>query len=115
MNVQTQFYTKLYSSSKAKLDTPDAAIFIENPNLSMLSSEAREKCEGKITNKECQNIIKRFQLGKTSGNDGLPMEFYNVVWSSISEMVYLFLVYLINLFIYNFKYLLLCYRVFASH
>ena len=87
MNAQKQFYTKLYSSSKTKLDTLDAAIFFDNPNLSKLSSEAREKCEGKITNKECQNIIKTFQLGKTPGNDGLSIEFYNVFWSSIGVMV----------------------------
>ena len=87
MNAQKQFYTKLYSSSKTKLDTPDAAIFFENPNLSKLSSGASEKCEGKITIEECQNIIKAFQLGKTPGNDGLPIEFYNVFWSSIGEMV----------------------------
>ena len=36
MNAQKQFYTKLYSSSKTKLDTPDAASFFENPNLSKL-------------------------------------------------------------------------------
>jgi len=87
MNAQKQFYTKLYSSSKTKLDTPDAAIFFENPNLSKLSSEASEKYEGKITIEECQNIIKTFQLGKTPANDGLPIEFYNVFWSSIGEMV----------------------------
>ena len=75
MEAQKQFYTKLYSSSKTKLDTPDAAIFFENPNLSKLSSEASEKCEGKITMEECQNIIRTFQLGKTPGNDGLPIEF----------------------------------------
>ena len=84
MNAQKQFYTKLYSSSKTKLDTPDAEIFFENPNLSKLSSEASEKCEGKITIEECQNIIKTFQLGKTPGNDGLPIEFYNVFWSSVN-------------------------------
>ena len=52
MNAQKEFYTKLYSSSKTKLDAPDAAIFFENPNLSKLSSEASEKCEGKITIEE---------------------------------------------------------------
>ena len=87
MNAQKQFYTKLYSSSKTKLDTPDAEIFFENPYLSRLSSEASEKCEGKITIEECQNIIKTFQLGKIPGNDGLPIEFYNVFCSSIGEMV----------------------------
>ena len=61
--------------------------FFENPNLSKLSREANKKCEEKITKEECQNIIKTFQLGKTPGNDGLPIEFYNVFWSSIGEMV----------------------------
>ena len=87
MNAQKQFYTKLYSSSKTTLDTPDATLFFENPNLSKLSNEASEKCEGKITMEECQNIIKTFQLGKTPGNDGLPTEFYNVFWSSIGKMM----------------------------
>jgi len=87
MKAQKQFYTKLYSSSKTKLDNPDAAIVFENPNLSKLSSEASEKCEGKITIEECQKIVKTFQLGKTPGNDGLPTEFYYVFWSSIGEMV----------------------------
>ena len=41
----------------------------------------------KKTIEECQNIIKTFKLGKTPGNDGLPIEFYNVFWSSIGEMV----------------------------
>ena len=87
MNAQKQFYTKLYSSSKTTLDTSDAALFFENPNLSKLSNEVSEKCEGKITMEECQNIIKTFQLSKTPGNDGLPIEFYNVFWSSIGKMV----------------------------
>ena len=52
-----------------------------------MSNEASEKCEGKITMEECQNIIKTFQLGKTPGNDGLPIEFYNVFWSLIGKMV----------------------------
>ena len=86
MDARKQFYTKLYSSSKTKLDTPDAAIFFENPNLSKLSSEASEKCGGKITMEEC-HIIKTFQLGKTPGNDGLSVEFYNTIWPSIGEMV----------------------------
>ena len=85
MTPQKQSYTKLYSSSKTKLDTPDAALSFENPDLSKLSNEASEKCEGKITMEECQNIIKTFQLGKTPGNDGLPVEFYNVFWSSLGK------------------------------
>ena len=31
--------------------------------------------------------IKTFQLGKTPGNDGLPVEFYYLFWPSIGEMV----------------------------
>ena len=87
MNSQKQFYTKMYSSSKTKLDTPDAQNFFENPNLPKLSSEASKSCEGKITIDECQNIIKTFPLGKTPGDDGLPIEFYSAFWSSIAEIL----------------------------
>ena len=34
--------------------------------------------------KHYQNVIPK---GKTPGNDGLPIEFSNVFWSSIGEMV----------------------------
>ena len=87
INSQKQFYTKLYSSCKTKLDTPEATAFFENPNLPKLSSEASNECEGRITIDECQNIIKTFPLGKTPGNDGLPIEFYNVFWPSIGELL----------------------------
>ena len=59
----------------------------ENPNLPKLSSEASKSCEGKITIDECQNIIKTFPLGKTPGDDGLPIEFYSAFWSSIAEIL----------------------------
>ena len=87
INSQKQFYTKLYSSCKTKLDTPEATAFFENPNLPRVSSEASNECEGRITTDECQNIIKTFPLGKTPGNDGLPIEFYNVFWPSIGELL----------------------------
>ena len=87
MNSQKQFYTKLYSSSKTKLDTPDAQNVFENPNLPKLSGEASKSCEGKIMIDECKNIIKIFPLGKTPGNDGLRIEFYSAFWSSIAEIL----------------------------
>ena len=29
---------------------------------------------------ECESILGAFQLGKTPGNDGIPVEFYNIFW-----------------------------------
>ena len=49
MNSQKQFYSKLYSSSKTKLDTSNAENIFNIPNLTKLSSEASKKCEGRIT------------------------------------------------------------------
>ena len=40
MNSQKQFYSKLYSSSKSKLDTSNVENFFNKPNLPKLSSEA---------------------------------------------------------------------------
>jgi len=67
MNSQKQFYSKLYSSSKTKLDTSNAENSFNIPKLPKLSSEASKKCEGRITAEECQNIIQNFPLGKTHG------------------------------------------------
>ena len=87
MNSQKQFYSKLYSSNKTRLDDSEAAAFFDISNLSKLSPEASEKCEGRITLEECQNIIKTFPLNKTPGNDGLPIEFYSAFWPLIGDVL----------------------------
>ena len=50
-----------------------------------LNLEEKEKCEGMLTKAECLQALKSMKSGKTPGSDGLPVEFYNVFWSEISD------------------------------
>ena len=51
----------------------------------MLTPENKEKCEGLLTKEECLQALKDMSLNKTPGSDGLPVEFYKVFWSDISD------------------------------
>ena len=44
-----------------------------------------KNCEGPVTLEECEQVIKTFQMNKTPGNDGLPIEFYIEFWSEIKH------------------------------
>ena len=51
----------------------------------MLTPEDKEKCKGLLTKEECLQALKDMSLNKTPGSDGLPVEFYKVFWSDISD------------------------------
>ena len=50
-----------------------------------LSEEQKIKCEGKISSKECFDLLDNFHNDKTPGNDGIPIEFYKKFWPLISD------------------------------
>ena len=54
-------------------------------NIPRLSDEQMISCEGNITVEECAKVLQSFQLNKTPGNDGIPVEFYIKFWQIISE------------------------------
>ena len=54
-------------------------VFLENPNISKLSDELSSRCEGKITSQKSESILGSFQVGKTPGNDGIPIVFYKKI------------------------------------
>ena len=41
-----------------------------------LTEDLAESCEGRLTEKECQQAIIEFAKNKAPGSDGLNMEFY---------------------------------------
>lgn len=65
---------------------------MDNPSIAKLSEEQRTSCEGKITIEECEKTLGSFQMGKTPGNDGIPIEFYKTFWPLIGD-------FMVNLFI----------------
>ena len=87
LNAEKLFYSKLYSRQRVNLNSEQAKSFLENPNISKLSDELSSRCEGKITFQECESILGSFQVGKTPGNDGFPIEFYKIFWPLIGEFL----------------------------
>ena len=55
--------------------------------LFFFSDKLSSCCEGKITFQECESILGSFQLGKTPGVDGIPIEFYKIFWPFIGEFL----------------------------
>ena len=47
----------------------------------------RNLCEGEIKMQECKNVLQSFAMGKTRGNDGLPIEFYKTFWPTVGKIL----------------------------
>ena len=41
-----------------------------------------------LTKAECLQALKTMKPGKTSGSDGLPIEFYKAFWNEISDCLF---------------------------
>lgn len=77
-----QFIQELYESRVA-YSTTELAAFLDLVKLPVLGETDRERLEADITLEEIQVAIGSLQAGKTSGSDGLPVEFY----SNFTEIV----------------------------
>ena len=64
-------------SSRAK---SPGLIGLKNITIPKLSTEDVNKCEGRLSIKECWDTLQSFENNKSHGNDGLSKEFY-VWWS----------------------------------
>ena len=51
-------------------------LFYLQKNVSALSEEEKNSCEGLVNEEECTNSLKDFGDNKTPGTDGLQAEFY---------------------------------------
>ena len=80
------FYCKLYASGHnvPGIDQKRSS-FLGDLNVPKLSEEQKIKCEGKISSKECFDLLDSFHNNKTPGNDGIPIEFYKKFWPLISD------------------------------
>ena len=52
-----------------------------------LSETEKLQCEGKISLKECSDILNSISKNKFSGNDGLTIEFYIFFWGEIGQLL----------------------------
>ena len=44
-------------------------------------------CDGHITRDECENAIHKMKLNKSPGLDGLTVEFYQIFWQDICDIL----------------------------
>ena len=49
--------------------------FFQNHDLPTLNEQEKQKCEGLLTDKECESAIKDMKNGKSPGSDGLTVNF----------------------------------------
>ena len=54
----------------------------------ILSDEEIINSEGPISLEECTNFLKGRKTGKSPGSDGFTVEFYNLFWSDIGNVLY---------------------------
>jgi hypothetical protein len=52
-------------------------------NAIKLDNEAQISCEGRLSIKECSNVLQTMPNNKTPGSDGLPIEFYKFFFKDI--------------------------------
>ena len=77
LSEQVKFYTKLYT--KENIDPYAQNILLSNITMK-LDTENQDKCEGNITQNECEKALSETSNGKSPGSDGIPYEFYKEFW-----------------------------------
>ena len=85
MNELESFYSNLYSEE----NSGHSSSFLDDvKEFPTLTEEIRNSCEGKIEYNECFKVLQSFQKNKTSGNDGLTIEFYVAFWPLIGKHLF---------------------------
>ena len=83
---QERFYKNLYKSSRTDPDiTLKISSFLNDLNIPTLSEDQKNICEGTISAEECYRLLDSFDINKTPGIDGIPIEFYKIFWPLISD------------------------------
>jgi len=76
LEVQKGFYENLYKSQVSSAQNAhENDIFFNPSDIPTLNADEQDLCEGLITETEALNALKDFSANKTSGTDGLCVEF----------------------------------------
>ena len=83
------YYADLYNYKlevdSDKSDGSDFNNFTANLELLKLSDDERDEIERKLTLEECHNILTTFKLGKSPGEDGYTVEFFNCFFEILDQ------------------------------
>lgn len=77
--MQAEFYQNLYKL-KQTAEPDETCGYLADIEVPTLNEEDRGTCEGLLTFKECETVLRTFKNGKAPGNDGIPAEFYKKFW-----------------------------------
>lgn len=82
------FYQALYEEQEVDVDVGDGFLhYLDKP----LTDTQLQALEGGLTLDEVERSVFSFQLGKSPGSDGLPIEFFRVFWDLVkADMVEVF-------------------------
>ena len=87
LNSAANYYKRFYSSKSNQSQRNSTDSLFRNINIPKLSEEQRTSCEGLISKEECKKAIEMFDNGKTPGNDGIPVEFYKIMWDNLADQL----------------------------
>ena len=79
---QRLFYQELYTENR------NIVFNLENNTNIKLNEEDKTALDQKITMDEIYDVTMSFKEGKAPGNDGIPVEFYKVMWGDLKETLY---------------------------
>lgn len=82
METIREFYQQLYT--KEAVDRNSQRKLISNLDRK-ISSQMRITCEGPVTKDELEHALKKMNLNKSPGPDGITTEFYQTFWDSLAE------------------------------
>ena len=83
LNVQRQFYSKLYTS-----DTNVKFNLENDPRFPELNIEEKELCNQEISLQELDEAVRSLKKNKCCGSDGFSAEFYQFFWHKIRSMYF---------------------------
>ncbi len=78
------YYTSLYKKDDYMCPENIKEIFFANMH-TCLSDDEKNTCEGYITKDELLAALKQTKNNRSPGIDGIPVDFYKVFWSDISD------------------------------
>ena len=84
------FYSKLYSNLDSVQDLANDDVnkaLFDNIDIPKLNEDEQLFLENPLSKQEIFDVIKSMKINKTPGFDGLPIEFYVVLWPDICDML----------------------------
>ena len=61
--------------------------YVSSQTINQLTNENRQTCEGLITQDECKRAVFAMQKNKAPGSDGISIEFYQMFWPLIKDLL----------------------------